>query len=182
MGLTKETQEIRFEGDGYSKAWAEEAKKRGLYVATGFTDVYNELENYLQVFVEIGACSKKEVAAKAEVCKEEYIKTVHMEYQAFLHLARQQIIPRAFRYLSNLRFSSTKIHINKFAENFQAQFDEVLKQIEDLEQLDLTSSGELTDACKLRSLVTECEAHLNKLVRFLEKDENFPDLEDFLRL
>ena len=74
------------------------------------------------------------------------------------------------------------IHINKFAEHFQTQFDEVLKQIEDLEQLDLTSSGELTDACKLRSLVTECEAHLNKLVRFLEKDENFPDLEDFLRL
>jgi len=128
--LREQTREVRFEDDGYSHEWAVEAVKRGLYVPERFTDVYDKLQEALEVFVEVGACSKKEIAAKTEVTREGYIKTVDMEYRAFLSLARQQIIPRAFKYVQLLKFSSTKIEINKFAEGFFTLFDHCIKTIE----------------------------------------------------
>ena len=51
-----------------------------------------------------------------------------------------------------------------------------------MEKLKLEDEDEFESAAKLRDLCANCEQHLNKLVRFLEKDEKFPDLEDFLRL
>lgn len=41
--LLKDTQPIRFEDDGYSHEWAEEAKKRGLYVNESFCELYDRL-------------------------------------------------------------------------------------------------------------------------------------------
>jgi glutamine synthetase len=54
---TKETQVVRFEGDGYSKEWKEEAKKRGLHVNEKFVDLYKFLDSEQEVFVKVGACS-----------------------------------------------------------------------------------------------------------------------------
>ena len=173
---------MRFEGDGYSKEWAVEAEKRGLYVNRNFYEIYESLEKHLGVFVEVGACSKSEIASKAAVSREEYIKRVNMEFQAFLHLARQQIIPRGFRYLQTLNTSNLKTHVNKFVEDFHELFDKCLKEVEELETYDIDEVEELPRAAKLRRMVTECEGTLNQLVKYLEKDEKFPDLEDFLRL
>lgn len=182
VDLKEYSKEARFEGNGYSKEWAVEAEKRGLYVNRKFPDVYNKLEKALRVFVDIGACSEREIISKVETTKEEYVNTVHMEHKAFLHLARQQIIPRGFKYLQLLRFSSTKVFINKFAEDFQNLFDKGLRQVEDLETYEAKEDDTLATAVTLRQKIQESGDTLNEIVKFLEKDDKFPDLEDFLRL
>jgi glutamine synthetase len=39
----EQTRKIRFDGNGYSKEWREEAKKRGLYVNEKFSELYTFL-------------------------------------------------------------------------------------------------------------------------------------------
>jgi glutamine synthetase type III len=41
--LLKDTQPVRFEDDGYSHEWGEEAKKRGLYVNESFCELFDRL-------------------------------------------------------------------------------------------------------------------------------------------
>lgn len=53
-GLVDETAAIRFEGDGYSENWVKEAKKRGLYVNTRFTENLENIINDGKVLVDSG--------------------------------------------------------------------------------------------------------------------------------
>lgn len=55
---------MRFEGNGYSQEWAVEAKSRGLYVNEDFIDIFGKMDEACEVFVKIGACSKREIKAK----------------------------------------------------------------------------------------------------------------------
>ena len=55
----KETKVVRFEGDGYSKEWKEEAKKRGLHVNEKFVDLYKFLDTEQEVFTKVGACTEE---------------------------------------------------------------------------------------------------------------------------
>ena len=51
----KETRKIRYEGNGYSAEWKEEAKKRGLHVNEKFVDLLNFFDTEQKVFEEVGA-------------------------------------------------------------------------------------------------------------------------------
>lgn len=62
--LHKDTQAVRYDGNGYSQEWAAEAKKRGLYVNESWPDILNRLHDAVKVFVDIGACREEEIQAK----------------------------------------------------------------------------------------------------------------------
>ena len=53
--LHAKTQNIRFDGNGYSEEWPIEAERRGLYVNTKFSEILTSLAEASKVFVEIGA-------------------------------------------------------------------------------------------------------------------------------
>ena len=53
--LHAKTQNIRFDGNGYSKEWPIEAERRGLYVNKKFSEILTNLPEASKVFVEIGA-------------------------------------------------------------------------------------------------------------------------------
>ena len=65
----EESRKIRFEGNGYSLEWREEAKKRGLHVNEKFVDLLNFLDTEQEVFVKIGAATAEENAARAKIFK-----------------------------------------------------------------------------------------------------------------
>ena len=57
--MVKETESVRFNGNGYSSEWAVEAKRKGLYVNEIFTE---NIENYKtagKVFVDMGILSSE---------------------------------------------------------------------------------------------------------------------------
>lgn len=55
--LTEETAAIRFNGDGYSGKWVEEAKARKLYVNGHFTENITNIKKHGGVLVETGVYS-----------------------------------------------------------------------------------------------------------------------------
>jgi glutamine synthetase len=100
----KESKAIRFEGDGYSEAWVNEAKKRGLNNITSSVkaiDAYLS-PNTVKMFESHGVLSHKELEARQEIKLESYIKKVQIEARVMGDLAMNHIIPTAISYQSKL--------------------------------------------------------------------------------
>ena len=103
---------IRFEGNGYSEEWRQEAKKRGLNCETSVPEIfrmYTSRES-VEMFALTGVMSRKELEARNEVKWEIYTKKIQIEARVLGDLAVNHVIPIATRYqsLSRLIFASRK--------------------------------------------------------------------------
>lgn len=95
---------IRFDGNGYSDEWVEEAKKRGLDCETSCPVIF---DNYLsdssvEMFTKLGVMTKKELEARNEVKWETYTKKIQIEARVMGDLTMNHIIPVATHYQSML--------------------------------------------------------------------------------
>ncbi len=100
----KESQAIRFEGDGYSDEWVTEAKKRGL---SNVKDAPRALDAYLTkkgkaVFVNQGIMTDVEIEARQEIKWENYVMKIQIESRVIGDLALNHIIPTAVGYQNKL--------------------------------------------------------------------------------
>ena len=100
----KNSKAIRFEGDGYSKAWEEEAARRGLsnHKTTPEALRENITDKAIALFEEMGVLSKVELIARYEIALEEYVKTVQIESRVLGDIARNHVVPTAVRYQNTL--------------------------------------------------------------------------------
>ena len=100
----KSSKAIRFEGDGYSKAWEEEAARRGLsnHKTTPEALRENITDKAIALFEEMGVLSKVELIARYEITLEEYVKTVQIESRVLGDIARNHVVPTAVRYQNTL--------------------------------------------------------------------------------
>ena len=100
----KSSKAIRFEGDGYSKAWEEEAARRGLsnHKTTPEALRENITDKAITLFEEMGVLSKVELIARYEIALEEYVKTVQIESRVLGDIARNHVVPTAVRYQNTL--------------------------------------------------------------------------------
>jgi glutamine synthetase len=100
----KSCKAIRFEGDGYSQGWADEAEKRGLSnVRTSplALDFY-VTDSAINLFGEIGVMNKIEVEARHEIMLEEYILKIQIESRVLGDMAGNHIVPTAINYQNKL--------------------------------------------------------------------------------
>jgi glutamine synthetase len=99
-----ESKAIRFEGDNYSEAWAQEAAKRGL---NNFKDTPRALDVFskketLSLFAEHKIFNHVEMEARHEIMLEEYVKKVQIEARMMGYLASNSILPAAISYQNRL--------------------------------------------------------------------------------
>lgn len=105
----KDSKKIRFEGDGYSEEWAQEAEKRGLsnLKSTPFAlDAYCD-KNVIALFEKHGVLNELEVHARHEIMLENYIKKVQIESRVMGDLALNHVIPTAIQYQNKLIENAT---------------------------------------------------------------------------
>ena len=100
----KESKAIRFEGNGYSDEWAEEAKKRGL---SNIKTTPKALDVLLdpktdKLFQDTGVFSKRESHARHEILLESYFKKLLIEARVMGDLVDNVIIPTAINYQTTL--------------------------------------------------------------------------------
>ena len=100
----KSSKAIRFEGDGYSKTWEEEAARRGLsnHKTTPEALRENITDKAIALFEGMGVLSKVELIARYEIALEEYVKTVQIESRVLGDIARNHVVPTAVRYQNTL--------------------------------------------------------------------------------
>ncbi|EJF10212.1 glutamine synthetase [Pontibacter sp. BAB1700] len=95
---------IRFEGNGYSREWEEEAAKRGLSNIKSTPralDVYHR-EEVQDLFTRHAIFSRVEIAARHEILLEDYIKKIQIESRVMGDLAFNHVIPTAVAYQNKL--------------------------------------------------------------------------------
>ncbi|MBR6129700.1 MAG: glutamine synthetase III [Bacteroidaceae bacterium] len=95
---------IRFDGNGYSDAWKEEAARRGLDVETSapiILDQYLKPET-VEMFQRMNVLTKAELEARNEIKLDTYIKKVQIEARIFGDICLNHIIPVATRYQTQL--------------------------------------------------------------------------------
>lgn len=95
---------IRFDGNGYSDEWVEEAERRGLDVEKSCPKIF---ERYLDpesiaMFESLGVMTQKELEARNEVKWETYTKKIQIEARVMGDLSINHIIPVATHYQSQL--------------------------------------------------------------------------------
>jgi glutamine synthetase len=100
----KESKNIRFEGDGYSEEWVQEAAKRGLSNVKTTPLALNAYttKKSLDLFEKHGIMSHKETEARTEIRLEAYIKRVQIEARVMGDLAMNLIVPTAIAYQNKL--------------------------------------------------------------------------------
>ena len=95
---------IRFDGNGYSEAWKQEAARRGLDVETSAPII---LDQYLtpetvEMFSRMNVLTKAELEARNEIKLDTYTKKVQIEARIFGDICMNHIIPVATRYQTQL--------------------------------------------------------------------------------
>ncbi len=102
--IVKQHKRVLFDGDGYTTAWHEEAKKRGLPNHRESVVALEQLgtKKSIDVLKKFGVLSKVEVEARTHIHLEKYTKQVLIEAETAVSMSRTQILPAALRYQTEL--------------------------------------------------------------------------------
>jgi len=107
----KESKPIRFNGNGYSDEWKEDAACRGLDCETSIPIQYDAYlrPDVVHMFKETNVLNQKELEARNEVKWEMYIKKVQIEARVLGDLSLNHIIPVVIRYQNVLLENLTRL-------------------------------------------------------------------------
>lgn len=121
----KESKKVRFEGNGYSQEWKDEAAKRGL---NNFTTTPEALKAYsskkAEVFYKQGVFSKKELHAYQEVQFHNYVTKLQIESRTLGEMVANLILPAAVSYQKKLADNLISLKALGLAESeYSAQLE-----------------------------------------------------------
>ncbi len=103
-GYIKDSKNILFEGNGYSKEWEEEAERRGL---SNIKDVPEALKAYVSektvgVFESMKVLNHRELHSRYEIRVENFIKKIQIESRVIGDLAQNHVVSTAVKYQTRL--------------------------------------------------------------------------------
>lgn len=129
----KSTKAILFEGNGYGKAWEDEAKKRGLSNNKSTPEALKAKisKKSIALFEEMNVMSKIESVARYEIEMEAYIMHIQIEGRVLGDIARNHIVPTAVRY-QNILIENVKGLKEIFEEKFRGVSQEQINLIEEI--------------------------------------------------
>ncbi|KAK3582458.1 hypothetical protein CHS0354_024005 [Potamilus streckersoni] len=110
----KATKAIRFEGDGYSKAWELEAKKRGLPNMKNMADAMKIWSNpsTKELFIKYQVLTAAELESRLNVRLERYKKDIEIEAKTFVMMIKTLILPACLSYQKEMVLSIDAMSIS----------------------------------------------------------------------
>lgn len=102
---------IIYSGDGYSKDWIDEAKKRGLSNVETVVDAipYIADKDSIELFSEFSILSENELKCREYVLYQNYVNVKNTEALTMIGLAKKSILPVAIHYTTRLANSINSI-------------------------------------------------------------------------
>lgn len=99
-----DSKRVLFEGDGYSDAWAKEAKKRGLnnVKTTPYALEFYTGKKAEEVLVKTGIYTQRELDARVEILYHNYVLKIETEAKLMADIVTNQIVPAALEYMNKL--------------------------------------------------------------------------------
>ncbi len=140
-----EHKRIVFNGDGYSKAWEDEAARRGLLNLRSTVDAvpYMRSRENIELFERHGVYNGTELNCRADIMLESYSKTMHIEALTLLEMIKRDVIPAISCYegeLSNTVASkctisdkidcAAEIEVIEKLSSFNSHLNRLVKELE----------------------------------------------------
>jgi glutamine synthetase len=102
---------VIFNGNGYTEEWHAEAEKRGL---PNLRTTIDALPAYtspstIAAFEKYGILTARELASRKEIMYEHYVKSINVEANTVIEMAKTIIFPAAMRYQGELAETAAKL-------------------------------------------------------------------------
>jgi glutamine synthetase len=125
----KDSKDILFEGNGYSKEWEEEAAKRGLSnnKTTPSAIKAKVAKKTIELYAEMEVMNEKEIRARHEIELEAYSLRIQIEGRVLGDVALNHVIPTAVNYQNTLIRN-----VMGLKEVFPKEFETIAKEQMDL--------------------------------------------------
>lgn len=129
----KASKKIRFEGDGYSTDWENEAKRRGLSNHKNTPEALKVMvsKKAIALFTATRVMNEAEINARFEIELEEYAKKIQIESRILGDVANNHVVPTAIRY-QNLLIKNVQGLKDIFGATFRTVGAEQLDLIEQI--------------------------------------------------
>lgn len=165
---------VCFDGNGYTRQWQEEAKKRGLDTEVCVPEMIHEFTKpeSVKMFTRTGVYTKAELEARNEVKWEIYTKKVQIEARVLGRMAINHIIPAALTYKAKLLGIITQLQ-QVYPTNFRTMAKTEIQLLEKVTRL----VEEIQDRV---SAMIEARKEANKIENEYEKAKAYYDIAESL--
>lgn len=128
-----ESKPVRFEGNNYTEEWEKEAERRGLpnhKTTPEALKCYEDPKN-IELFEKYGILTKRELEALHAIQVETYIKTINIEAETALTIAKTNIKPSVLKYQTVLaenisKLASAGIKISDLQKNTFEKYNDLV--------------------------------------------------------
>lgn len=188
--LIIDSNKVRFEGNGYSEDWVEEALKRGL---SNISEVPEALKAFIdkksiKLFEDLDVFTERELEARYEIRLETFVKKIQIEARVLGDLAVNHIIPTALLYqnilMENIKglkelfteeeyetmASSQKETVKKIASHVSGIRTGVKEMVNERKRInEIESMPEKADSYSkiIKPKIEEIRYHIDKLERIV---------------
>jgi glutamine synthetase len=159
---------IRFDGNGYSDEWVEEAKRRGLDVEKScpvIFDRYLDPES-IRMFESLGIMNRKELRARNEVKWETYTKKIQIEARVLGDLTMNHIIPVATHYQTRLAKNVSAMREIFSEEEAASLSTRNIKIIREIAQRTQTIESMVEELVEARRVANRIESEREKAIAY----------------
>ena len=170
----KDSKHLIFNGDGYSKAWEIEAKKRGLsnIKTTPYALDAMISQSSKAVFVKNNILSEKEIEARYEVYQEIYVNKISTEARLVKELALTHVIPSAIEYqnkLMNLYYGYEKMNMSDLSTDLKEQLIQIQGHVKTIREYIQEMDQQEIALGNCNSTVKEAKMLVDKVVPYFDK-------------
>ena len=108
-GILKESKKVVYNGDGYTEEWQQEAARRGLPNLKNTVDAIPAIirQDSIDLFTKYKVFTERELHSRYMIFSESYVKTITIEANMMVMMAKTMILPAALRYQSEVATAVT---------------------------------------------------------------------------
>ncbi len=177
--LVTETKAIRFDGDGYSQEWLEEAAKRGLprYDTTADALPVLKDESLTRFFQDMNVLSPDEIKSRYQVALERYNMTIDIEAQTTIEMVTNQVAPAIEEQLKTYYEVEDDMHSKTLKATYAERIAELENTFDTLLKTTKTLNQELQT---VRSMEEEAQmqAYCNKVLPLMLEVRTAADISE----
>ena len=143
----KDHKKIIFNGNGYDDSWIKEATKRGLLNYRTTADAIPHLldKKNVEMLTSHGVFTEAELKSRYEITLENYVKTVIIEANTMVNMAKTQIAPAIESYCADV--ASSAADKKALVSSLKCKYEtELVKKLSELTDTVYTKANELEKA------------------------------------
>ena len=179
-----ESKDIRFEGNGYSKEWQEEALRRGLRPVGEVPEANKALIEpaTVELFSSQGILSDRELYARYEVQQETYTKKLQIEARVLGDLIVNHVVPTAIKFQNTLIENCQGLKDLFGAERMRQMYTSQLRMIEKISRYVDSLRKDVHDmiderrrANQIADVTERAEAYCSLVLPYMQKIREVSD-------